>query len=90
MSYTPDSQRVQSDFATNEGGCARLFLIVLAVLSPLLGITVSIVYRTMGYAKMATMLLRISLVILLLQLIVGVAVLSTVGAGLESLLGSFT
>ncbi len=56
---------VESEFARNEGGCARLFMILVAVFSPLLGICISVVYRTMGYRTMANRLLWISIVMLL-------------------------
>jgi hypothetical protein len=55
----------ESEFARNEGGCARLFMILVAVFSPLLGICLSVVYRTIGYRTMANRLLWISVVMLL-------------------------
>ncbi len=55
----------ESEFARNEGGCARLFMFLVAVFSPLLGICLSIVYRTIGYRTMANRLLWISVVMLL-------------------------
>ncbi len=61
--HAPDG--AESEFARNEGGCARLFMILVAVFSPLLGICVSVVYRTIGYRTMANRLLWISVVMLL-------------------------
>ena len=63
-----DSQSLagsESEFARNEGGCARLFMILVAVFSPMLGICISIVYRIIGYRTMANRLLWISVVMLL-------------------------
>ena len=55
MSEAPSSQSAPSgqepEFARNEGGCARLFLTLLAIVSPLLAICISIVYRTIGYKQ---------------------------------------
>ena len=53
---------VESELARNEGGCARFFVILVAVFLPLLNICNSVVYRTIGYRKMANRLLRISVV----------------------------
>lgn len=61
--HAPDG--AESEFARNEGGCARLFMILVAVFSPLLGICLSVVYRTIGYRTMANRLLWISVVMLL-------------------------
>ncbi len=55
----------ESEFARNEGGCARLFMILVAIFSPMLGICISIVYRIIGYRTMANRLLWISVVMLL-------------------------
>ncbi len=52
----------------DEGGCARLFMALLALFIPFLGIAFSIMYRVMGYRKMANRLLWISVTVLLLQL----------------------
>lgn len=71
--HAPDG--AESEFARNEGGCARLFMILVAVSSPLLGICISVVYRTIGYRTMANRLLWISVVMLLvwgIAVIVGV------------------
>ncbi|MCY3658747.1 MAG: hypothetical protein OXG36_06980 [Caldilineaceae bacterium] len=65
----------ESEFARNEGGCARLFMILVAVSSPLLGICISVVYRTIGYRTMANRLLWVSVVMLLvwgIAVVVGV------------------
>ena len=65
----------ESEFARNEGGCARLFMILVAIFSPLLGICISVVYRTIGYRTMANRLLWISVVMLLvwgIAVVVGV------------------
>ncbi|MXZ42857.1 MAG: hypothetical protein F4Z18_14120 [Caldilineaceae bacterium SB0666_bin_21] len=65
----------ETNFARNEGGCARLFMILVAVFSPLLGICISVVYRTIGYRTMANRLLWISVVMLLvwgIAVVVGV------------------
>ncbi|MXZ24242.1 MAG: hypothetical protein F4Y80_05125 [Caldilineaceae bacterium SB0665_bin_21] len=70
----------ESEFARNEGGCARLFMILVAVFSPLLGICISVVYRTMGYRTMANRLLWISVVMLLvwgIAVFVGVVLFET-------------
>ena len=58
------NSRLQSNSAQDEGGCAQLFMMVLAFLSPILGIAFSIVYRAMGNKPMANRLLAISLVML--------------------------
>ena len=71
--HVPDG--VESKFARNEGGCARLFMILVAVSSPLLGICISVVYRTIGYKTMANRLLWVSVVMLLvwgIAVVVGV------------------
>ena len=65
----------EANFARNEGGCARLIMILVAVSSPLLGICISVVYRTIGYRTMANRLLWISVVMLLvwgIAVVVGV------------------
>lgn len=70
----------ESEFARNEGGCARLFMILVAVFSPLLGICISIVYRIIGYRTMANRLLWISVVMLLvwgIAVFVGVVLFET-------------
>ena len=82
MSNTPQFQHSQSvseaDFARNEGGCARFFMIVLAIVSPLLGICFSVIYRTVGYKSMANKLLWISIVVLVLQVIFIVSIWGTI------------
>ena len=54
----------EANFARNEGRCARFFMILVAVSSPLLGICISVVYRIIGYRTMANRLLWISVVML--------------------------
>ena len=76
--HAPDG--AEAEFARNEGGCARLFMILVAVFSPLLGICVSVVYRTIGYRTMANRLLWISVVMLLvwgIAVFVGVVLFET-------------
>ncbi len=75
----------EPNFARNEGGCARVFLILLAIASPLLAIVVSVIYRTIGYRSMANRLLWLSLAILLLQLIAVVVFWTIVGQTIMSI-----
>ncbi len=70
----------ESEFARNEGGCARLFMILVAVFSPLLGICLSVIYRTIGYRTMANRLLWISVVMLLVWGIAAVVGVMLFGA----------
>ena len=94
MSDMQHSQRTpngsEPNFARNEGGCARVFLILLAIASPLLAIVVSVVYRTIGYRSMANRLLWLSIVILLLQLITVVVFWALVGISIDSLMDGFS
>lgn len=80
----------ESNFARNEGGCARIFLILLAIISPLLAITISVVYRTIGYRSMANRLLWLSLAILLLQLIAVVSAWTIINQTITSISGAFS
>ena len=70
----------EAEFARNEGGCARLFMILVAVFSPLLGICLSVIYRTIGYRTMANRLLWISVVMLLVWGIAAVVGVMLFGA----------
>lgn len=63
------SQSSSSNGIQNEGGCARFFMGVLAIFSPILGIAFSIIYRAMGNKEMANRLLAISLVVMGLSLV---------------------
>ncbi|GEM_PF-5738346 len=80
----------EPNFARNEGGCARVFLILLAIASPLLAIVVSVIYRTIGYRSMANRLLWLSLAILLLQLIAVVSLWAIMGQTIMSISDSFS
>ncbi len=53
-----------------------MFLVLVAIFTPFLGIALSIVYRSMGHQRMARRLLQISVVVLLLQFIFVVVVWS--------------
>ncbi len=77
----------EPNFARNEGGCARVFLILLAIVSPLLAIVVSVVYRTIGYRSMANRLLWLSIVTLVLQLIAVIVLWTLSGTTIEFLNG---
>jgi len=82
---TPDGS--EPNFSRNEGGCARVFLILLAIASPLLAIVVSVVYRTIGYRSMANRLLWLSIVILVLQLIAVIVLWTLSGTTIDFLNG---
>ena len=90
MSDTRQSQSpssgAQSEFARNEGGCARVFMFLVAIIAPWLSICVSVVYRTIGYRTMARRLLWFSVVMLVLQLIVAVVVVILIGSLFELIL----
>ena len=75
----------ESEFARNEGGCARLFMILVAVFSPLLGICISVIYRIIGYRTMANRLLWISVVMLVvwgIAAVVGLMLFGVADTGL--------
>ena len=87
QSSPPDQE---PEFERNEGGCARLFLTLLAIVSPLLAICISIVYRTIGYRTMANRLLWLSIIILGLQLIAFVSVWVSLGHTVNSIMDNFS